>query len=145
MAATAKEAHNKLVRLVVQDLKGNYSLTLPEANSEINDASRDVIAAMLREHGEAWLGHINLYHGNSEQCEEGYEPPSWTTPMWKYGGGVVYNFGAAFVAPKYDEELVRLILERGQSEYTGASDDFDRLDAIDSRLDLIGALRLHWS
>lgn len=65
--------------------------------------------------------------------------------MWEWNEGeVVYNFGAEFVAPAYDQELVRLIRERDDAPYNG-SDDYERIKRIMERVRAIGGEHLVWS
>ena len=83
------EAKTNLARQVVRSMRDGDGCML-ESDTDVNDASRDVIETMQAEHGQAWLGKINLYgkerHGNHPF-------------MWQWDGGMVYNFGADFVAP----------------------------------------------
>jgi len=130
-----KEAKEKLTKLVVPHYIRDGCL--PEADGEINDASREVVAAMARDHGgECWLGNVNLhkrYRGEPEDV------------MWKWDGGLVCNFEAAFVVPRHDAELERLILERADAEYTGTRDDAKRIDTIFERIQALGGEHLHWT
>ena len=90
---------------------------------------------MQQDHGQAWLGKINLYSDDDRQ-----------RILWQYElGETVYNFGAAFVLPYYDAELERLIRERDQAPYTGARDDRVRVDAIMERIYAVGGVHLFWS
>ncbi len=120
----------RLCELTVEHIREGY----PESVTELNDASRRVVAAMKEEHGKAFLGHINLYEDTrGKPC------------IWEWDGGLVYNFGASFVAPVHDAELERLILERDAAQYTGTKDDAKRLLAISERLAVIGGVHLIWS
>lgn len=126
-----KDLTNKVVPYLVEDG------CLPEADEGINGASRTLIRAMHKEHGEAWLGNVNLhkrYKGEEEAA------------MWKYNAeDAIYTFGAAFVAPRYDAELVRLIDERFDAPYMGTKEDYERIEKIYTRLAEIGGENLHWT
>ena len=105
--------------------------------NDFNDHARDLIAAFAQEHGgECWLGLVNLSRDNGSRGKP---------PIWKWTGGLVYNFGARFVIPKHDAELERLILERDQAPYTGASADYSRIHTIFARIDAIGGEPLFWN
>jgi hypothetical protein len=65
--------------------------------------------------------------------------------MWKWDGSLVYNFGCAFVAPRYDEELVRLVKERDDAPYEGTRKDAERIDVISKRLEEVGGVHLFWT
>ena len=84
------------------------------------------------EHGEAWLGRVNLYGDDSGE-------------LHKWEGGEVYNFGADFVLPCYDAEVERLVRERAEAPYTGTADDGKRVDAIFARIGEVGGSHLFWS
>lgn len=110
--------------------------SLPEADTDLNAANRRVVEAMQETHGEAWLGCINLYgedRGNPEKA------------MWRWDGSIIYTFGSAFVAPNYDEELVRLIMERDNGPYTTTKADAARIESIFKRLDEVGGVHLVWT
>lgn len=130
-----EQARRDLTKKVVQSARENGGWP-GEADEKVNNANRRVIKAMAEAHGEAWLGKINLY---GEERHGGHPI------MWKWDGGMVYNFDAALVAPAYDEELVRLIKERDDAEYTGTKADAERVDKIQARLDEIGGVHLFWT
>jgi hypothetical protein len=129
------EARRDLTKKVVQSAREHEGWP-GEADERVNNANRRVVAAMAEAHGEAWLGKINLY-GNERH---GGHPV-----MWKWDGGTVYNFDAAFVVPAFDEELVRLVKERDDAEYTGTKDDAVRVEAIMQRITDIGGVHLFWT
>jgi hypothetical protein len=106
----------------------------PEADETINNLSRFVIDAMQQEHGEAWLGKINLYNDGDR-----------ARPIWKWEDETVYNFGASFVMPRDDQVLRDLILARDAAEYTTAVDDMERLDVIMDRIVEVGGITLVWT
>lgn len=107
-----------------------------EADDTLNDSCRNLIAAMAEEHGGCWLGKINLY----DDERHGGAPV-----LWKWDGEMVYNFGCAFVVPQHDAELERLICERDNAEYTTATADVARIDAIFKRLAVLGGQHLFWT
>lgn len=107
---------------------------LPEADTEWNDEQRKIICEMQDKHGEAWLGDIN--RAKEERAE---------SALWKWDGGLVYNFGADFVLPKYDEELDRLIRERESAGYTDAKSDMTRIETIIDRIKVLGGRHLIWT
>lgn len=105
-----------------------------ESDSALNDASRALVQAMHEAHGEAWLGKINLYHGDEgKPC------------VWKWDGRIVHTFSAAFVLPARDEEVERLIIERATSRYCGTAADADAVHAIIERVEAAGGKLLFWS
>lgn len=129
------QASNKLRRELRRGLLEGDGC-LPEADTEINAASRAVVSAMAEDHGEAWLGKINL-HGDERH---GAVPV-----MWKWDGELVHNFGCAFVAPRFDEDLAKLIRDRDDAEYTTTAADAVRVEAILERVYAIGGISLSWT
>ena len=109
---------------------------LPEADDSINNASRRVVKAMYEEHGECWLGTIN-YGDDRGKANK-------VLQKWD-GERTVLNFECAFVIPKYDEELVKLIIERDQAAYEGTKKDAERMDAIFDHFIKLGGHYLHWT
>jgi len=107
-----------------------------EADRDLNDANRALIAAMADERGECWLGKINLY---------GEERHGKAPVLWKWDGDLVYNFGCAFVVPAYDADLERLIRERDDAPYTGVAGDSVRVEAIMARIAALGGHNLLWT
>jgi hypothetical protein len=103
---------------------------LPEADDRLNDLNRQLIRAYADEYGTAWLGQIN------------YTPDK---PLWKWDGGFVYNWGASFVIPCYDETLHKLILDRRNALYTGTADDAVRVARILNRIEDLGGEHLLWT
>ena len=118
---------------VVAELRENDG-SLPESSDNINDASRAVVAEYAKNYGTAWLGRVNRY-------EEDAGKPD----MWEWDGGLIYNFGASFVAPRYDETLVQMIQKRNAAPYTGTQKDYADVTAIMDRLELIGGTSLIWT
>ena len=133
--ATLAEARRALAREVRRGMREGGG-SLPEADDDINDASRAVVRFMAAERGEAWLGKINLY---------GNERHGGALVMWQWDGTSVYNFGADFVCPTHDAELERLIHERDAAPYTTTAADAARVDAILARLEEVGGIHLYWT
>lgn len=106
---------------------------LPEADNEINDASRSVVQAMQDEHSEAWLGKINVYR----------EEPG--PVLWKWDGSTVLNFSAEFVVPGHDAELERLIRVRHEPGPYSAAKNLSTLEAIMNRVEEQGGVLLLWT
>lgn len=127
------EAHKKQTKAFMQAMREGDGW-LPECCTELNDANRELIAAILEKHGQAWLGNINLHvQTDREQV------------IRKYTGAMVYNFDVTFVIPKYDAQLEWLIRERDDSEYTGTNDDEARVERIMTRIEELGGYHLIWS
>jgi hypothetical protein len=107
-----------------------------EADEGLNGSCRRLITAIAEEHGEAWLGLINLYGAD----RHGARPY-----MWKWDGSLVLNFSCAFVVPRYDGELEALIREKDDAPYTGTGADAARISAIMNRIDALGGTHLFWT
>jgi hypothetical protein len=143
---TLAEAKERLTACFFNSLRHSGGLHPEEADPELNEANRGVIEALATAHGgECWLGHVNLDHDLPDDDDSQHEPPNWITPLWKWSGKPVYNFGASFVAPRYDAELERLIQERDAAPYTTTAADYQRVTAIHERLAAVGGVCLHWS
>lgn len=130
-----KDAKAKLSHEVVRSARESGGFP-GEADERINLASTHVVQAMQADHEEVWLGSLNLYgkdHGSKDKM------------MWRWDGVPISNFSASFVAPKYDEELVRLICERDAAPYTGMAADRALINAILKRLEDIGGALLFWT
>lgn len=105
-----------------------------ESDSALNDAARAVIAELRDEHGECWLGDVNARESGAV--------------MWQWDGGLVYNFGADFVLPAFDNDLATLIAEyRARDWKTIADRDWiaARVVAIFDRVEKLGGVALVWS
>ena len=127
-------AAQKAITEVFQDAWNNGDYFPTEFQPELNDKTRQLIAAYAEQHGQAWLGNINLYGDDRGKAEK------ILFPLDQF----VCNFAAAFIVPAYDQELVDLIYERDIAPYTGTKDDSQRIDVIFNRIDALGGLSLHW-
>ena len=130
------QAAKALTNAVVDSMMENEG-NVGEAESRINDASRKLIAAIEETHGEAWLGFM-------ERQRKDLLMPS-KEVMWKWGGDLVYNFGADFVVPRFDQELDNLIKERSDAPYEGVAKDKIWVDKIANRVAAINGHLLLWS
>jgi hypothetical protein len=143
---TLPEAKKRLTACFFDSLRHSGGCHPDEADPELNEANQGVIEAMAAAHGgECWLGHVNLEHDLPDDDDGHHEPPHDATPLWKWSGKPVYNFGASFVVPRYDAELERLIQERDAAPYTTTAADYQRVTAIHERVDAVGGVCLHWS
>jgi hypothetical protein len=136
MTNSLQDARQRLTEVVVQDIRAGDGW-FTESNEDVNDASRRLVAAMRETHGSCWLGIINRYshHGDTER----------TPWIWEWDSSLLYNFGCSFVIPKPDGELVRLLRERYDAEYTGTAADSVRMDAIFDRIYALGGCYLTWT
>lgn len=100
--------------------------------NDLNDRQRQVIQAFHETYGECWLGQVN-------------RPDRSGPPLYPWDAGLVYNFGASFVLPCFDEELSALLLERETAEYTGTREDYRRIKAIYERIDALKGEPLIWN
>lgn len=128
MAEVQADIHG-CIRRGEHEMEANYPYENP-----LNDLQRELIMAFEREHGQAWLGKINLYDEDKGQ-----------PIIWRYQGDLVRNFTARFVIDHFDLELHRLIIERSQAEYTGTRDDYKRVEQITARIHELGGEMLIWN
>ena len=138
MITPIQEARNTLSRTVAQSARDNDGWP-GEADSSVNNASRRVVEAMA-EQGEAWVGKINLYDADRMKnggTREGI--------LVRWNGEPVLNFEYAFVAPRFDEQLVQLIVDRDVGPYTSSTDDYAKITEIFDRLTAIGGVHLFWT
>lgn len=96
-----------------------------EFDDGLNDLTRQKISCFCKENPQAWLGSINARNSDNPIIEQ-------------YTGGLVYNFGADFIVPVYDETLVSMITQWRQKA------EIKLLDKIQNRIKQIGGLYLHW-
>lgn len=121
---SVKEASERLGRELAR-VRAEGHAAIPESDSRVNEASRAIVDAMAKEHGEAWLALENPRKG--EQF------------VWKWDGSTVYNFGADMVLPCDDAELRRLLAAfREKSSIMGIRAVHDRLSAIGGQILLWG-------
>lgn len=132
---TLEQARRDLTRKVVASIREGW--LEGGVDNTINNANRKLIKVMAETHGgEVWLGKINLYDADRKN----------NLPiMWKWDGDLVHNFDCAFAVPAYDEELVRLVKERDEAEYTGTREDAVRVEKIMARITDIGGVSLVWT
>jgi hypothetical protein len=117
----------------MHDLADFYE-EIGEANDDWNDEQRQIIHDMFLANDQAFLGLINL-------CKEHKCPV-----IWRYDEDVfVYNFGADFVLPRFDQVLLLLIEERVNAPYTGTQEDYQRVIAITEQITACGGKCLIWS
>lgn len=109
---------------------------LGESDRDINALSRYRIRQMRRNHGQAFLYRINLYDKQRGHRDAIYR---------EYKSGMVYNFEFSVVLPVRSAMLVELIYRRDITPYTGTSDDYRRLEAIDNLIQELGGVRLFWT
>ena len=103
-----------------------------ESDSMLNNASRNLIKAMYNRYGSVWLGEFNPSKSNQ-------------MVMWKYDGGMIFNFCADFVVPKEDENLRNMLMNRLENVYTGTKEDSVRVEKIQNMICEIGGELLFWS
>lgn len=109
-----------------------------EFDSSINDISRAIIHAFHLRHEQCFLGKVNLYDKERENVAK-YQ-------FTAYTGQLVYNFEYAFVIPRPDEELLRLIIEHNLPKETFNSQDiWNRVKQIFARIEQLGGVSLAWS
>jgi hypothetical protein len=135
-----QEARKKHTSRFIESLREGDGC-LVEADGALNNSARRLVSAMHEDHGEAWLGYVNL-HGDA-RFKDGNADPS--KAYWKWDEGLVYNFGADFVAPVFDQVLFDLIRERDLAPYTSVAGDVPRVNAIHERIATIGGVLLAWS
>jgi len=102
-----------------------------EFNRTHNRISRAKVRAMLRENGSVFIWDCNPFEK--------------TAVVWEYKRGMVYNFDGSFITPQYDIDLEWMMRDRLESPYTGATDDFTRINAIFDKADEMGMTHLTWS
>lgn len=131
MNKTIEIASKKLTTAYVDSVRQSDSYCPVEADGNLNSASTNLIYAF----GEGcWLGVINCYTDKQKE-----------NPIWQWDGEMVYNFGASFVIPEFDQTLLDLIFQRNNAPFTNCSDDSVMVDAIFDRIEAIGGKLLHWS
>lgn len=128
-----KEAKRDLTKKVVHSMQMSDGYNIREADSTVNDASRGVIDAYLREQPDnTYLGIVNRY--------EKEKPFIWKHSKEEF----VYNFGAGFVIHGFDQHLLDLLENRDNEPYTGTSRDYELIKEIHAYIDQIGGSILVW-
>lgn len=112
-------------------VSGNFGPT--EFQTDTNRIARSMIRAYKREFGDVWLGKINLYN---EQDRE--------KVLIQYRGGKIFNFACCFIVPRYDKQLVTLILAKNDAFYEGTRIASMRLDKIFNRIDKLNGRHIFW-
>ena len=125
-----QDAKQQLTRKFIDHARQDY----PEADENLNDASRAAIEACYQEHGQAFLWIINQWTNVPRPVVSLYNPNS-----------PIFNFSYHAVSSEADPELEHLIEQRNDAPYTGTRDDAQRVKAIIKRLEAIGGTMLHWS
>ncbi len=123
--AELKQAEREYIKQI-----GGY-WEMSEFDRRINKFSRAIVRAFRREHGEAWLGNVNLYDDQSAGFVE-------------YVKGIVRNFEYRVLLPRHDQQLTDMIQARADAPYTGTKADGDLLDPIFDRIEAIGGICLNW-
>ena len=113
-------------------LFGKHDRTIPEATDDFNDNSRLLIQTMYAEHGQCWLGQINL--DGEKPILRRYRP-----------GEPLYNFCCEFILPRYDTGLINIITWRSKQPYRGARADMAVITTIMERINLLNGINLMWS
>ena len=131
---------NEFVAEAVEELTKQFDkhfvdATLPEACGPINDASRNIVRAVIKVYGHAYVCRINRSEEEQKQ------------PVFRLieNADEVKNFDASYVLAEPDPELERLLLEREASPYTGMRDDKTRIDQIADHALEIGSVDLLWT
>jgi hypothetical protein len=117
--------------------KNNYEpdiFGVHEACDELNNASQNVVAAYIAEHGpEVWLVKLNTYD------QVPHVRPYRDAAM-------VHNFSADYVVPVYDPALHELCMRWGRSAMRDGKESLNAiLDGIDKRVQELGGTHLLWS
>ena len=129
-AIDEQEESTKLDELVEAALAANGG-RLPQNNRPINKASRDLVESVDKKRGQAWLGRILLRPGETHKLVK------WTRNL--------PLDGFAFVLPRHDPEIERLILLRNQVTDPPREEDNLRIRLICQRLRDMGGHPLVWT
>ena len=133
MKTKLQKAQKEITKVFLEAWQyGDFALT--EFQPELNDKTRQLIKAFNDQHGQAWLGQVNLYGKDRGKKEA----------ILKKYNGFVYNFEASFIVPQYDQKLVDMIFSRDTTPYTTATDDYKLITEIMDYIESIGGLNLHW-
>ena len=113
-------------------LRKNYNTC--EDDTTINGISRDIIRTMSQVYGKIYLAKINRYGDEKKN-----------PVLVPYHGQRIYNSEYDVVVPKYDQDLIDLLLERERAEYTGTKADYVRVMAIMDRINALAGVNLFWA
>lgn len=122
-----------VTKLINHAIASTYPEGPTEFDQHVNKLSRALIRAYKREHGQAFLGRINLYQ------ETRHLPV-----LQEYRKGIVRNFSCSVLLPTDDIGFKRMVLDRDRLPYLGTKDDYDKIKEIFDRLDNIGGQSLNW-
>ena len=131
---------NKLTELIKQEKKLINKLfcaygQIPEANDELNNMQRKIIAAVYEAYSKAYIGKINYYGKEREKLTA-------DKVFAEYTGQTIYNFDADFVVPAADTELAEIIV-LWNTQPTAVSGNL--ITKISDRIEEIGGFNLLWS
>jgi hypothetical protein len=116
-----------------------------ELDMSINDISRNIVDAMLKEKGICFVGKVNLYGEERKKdyklCE--YKRNINHIDLKENQCNFVYNFEYDFCLPCYDKEIERMINERDKAPYS--TRDISLIKAITERIYEIGGKYLFWA
>jgi hypothetical protein len=132
-----EEAKRKLTDAVVRSIQMNGGY-VGEADDTVNDASRDVVAAVAEEHGEAWL----LKRNTNRDEERVAKAEGRDERLWKWDGGLVYNFGADAVVPKPDDELREMLYS--PAWFSTMATMRDAVERYHAHVEKLGGVVLVW-
>lgn len=108
-----------------------------EFDMSVNDISCATIHVFHQQHGQCYLGKVNLYE------------KEWAKPDFQftaYEGQKIYNFGCDFVLPCLDEELRLLIIEHNRPKHTfDNAHTWNSVERIFARIEELGGVSLTWS
>jgi hypothetical protein len=99
-----------------------------EFDQGLNDIQRQKIEVFKEKYGQCWLGRINKKFDDNNHLKE-------------YEGEKVYNFGADFIIPKYDEKLELMIQSYLSNSHESA---FSNINDIFGYVHRIGGISFFW-
>jgi hypothetical protein len=129
---TSTDIRKKLVNEHYADMRANDG-NPSECNDTTNDLNRTYLTALHNEGKECWLGSMDTKKGQPIELTK-----------WD-GTSLVRNFACDFVVPTNDAELVRLIEQRRDAEYTGCAADSKHINAIMNRVQALGGYHFLWT
>ena len=84
--------------------------------------------------GKCWLGRVNRYDKESEKI-------LWLHDIEEHH---LYNFGATFAIPAYDDSLFKLIESRENRPWTSTKNDYPLVKEIFKKVHELGGIMLNW-